>query len=178
MGLRLQVYPEQFTDPVITDGAYKFEISTLGWYNIDAYVNGLPGTILSELIVKLTGEETDLSVYAFFPQGKNLSVGNSTSKGLFTFKKIDGKIPLYQGEKGMVIAFGNHGDKFYYGISHFTVKQSQTINIHVQLSSEDELINAIKSEKIEGISMDVIKQKMLIKPCANKTDSTTRDTPK
>jgi mono/diheme cytochrome c family protein len=153
-----------FTDPVITDGAYEFQVKTLGWYNIDAFVKGLPGTELCELNVQLSGEETELSVYAFFPTGKNLSVG-SRYDGVFHFEKIDGKIPLFPGEKGMIIAFGNRRDKFYYGITHFKVQQSQTIKVNVQPSSEEQLLNLIREEKIEGINMDITKQKMVVIPC-------------
>ncbi len=153
-----------FNDPVTTDGAYKFQVKTLGWYNIDAFVKGLPGTALCVLNVELTGEEKELSVYAFFPTGKNLSVGSSNN-GIFHFDKIDGKIPLFTGEKGMIIAFGNRRDKCYYGITHFMVERSQTIKVDVQQSSEEELLHLIRQEKIEGIDMDITKQKMIVTPC-------------
>ena len=158
-----------FTDVQESDGAYRFEIKTLGWYNVDALVAGLPGTMLCDLRVRLqgTGAAENISVYAFFPQQKNLSVGVPHGQGNYYFDKVSGKIPLYLGEKGIVVAFGNRGNQFYYGTVNFTVKGTQVIVVDLKPASEETFLNAIKAEKIEGINLDVSRQKMRVTPCGS-----------
>lgn len=158
-----------FTDWAQSDGAYRFEIKTLGWYNVDAYVAGLPGTTLCQLSVAMSEGATEaLTVYAFFPQQKNLSVGQQHEDAAFHFEKVGDKIPLYLGEKGIVLAFGNRGDQFYYGTTSFTVQPSQTVTVRLRASSKEDLLNAVKAEKIEGIDLDVVRQEMIVNPCKNK----------
>ena len=64
---------EEFTDVGLSDGAYRFEIKTLEWYNVDALVAGLTGTTFCELRVVLQGTKVaeNLNVYAFFPSKKS-----------------------------------------------------------------------------------------------------------
>jgi mono/diheme cytochrome c family protein len=157
-----------FTDERISDGAYRFEIATLGWYNVDAELEPQPNTVLCDLKV-VTNAPNDmndlLTVYAFFPKNKNLSVGISHGKNSFSFEKVKGKIPLYLGDKGVIVAFGNVRDQFFYGTKMFTVQKNQTINVTVSITTQEQFLNRIKSEQLEGINFDVIKQQMRIVPC-------------
>jgi cytochrome c2 len=156
-----------FTDEHISDGAYRFEIKTLGWYNVDAQMKGLPNTRLCDLKIQVKGEagKSALTVYAFFPNEKNLTLASKQKGNVYSFDKIEGKIPLYLGEKGVVLVFGNYRDQFYYTTAHFMVQTSQTLVVELQASTEEALLKAVQNEKLEGIDMDIIKQKMKITPC-------------
>jgi hypothetical protein len=163
-----------FTDIALADGAYVFEIKTLGWFNVDAYVTGFPQTTLVELLGNIEGmENVPVTLYAFFPEKKNLSVGQVNSDFSFDFKKVDNKIPLFLNEPGILVAFTNRHDKFYYGITHFKVKPTQNIKVNLRLVNEEEFLNAIKNEKIEGINIDVIRQRMEVKPCNESSETDT-----
>ncbi len=52
---------------------YNFNIKTLGWYNIDAYVEGYIGSTYVRLIAQLQiNYEAEMNVYLFCPSKKML----------------------------------------------------------------------------------------------------------
>jgi mono/diheme cytochrome c family protein len=148
-----------FTDVLEGSGFYRFEIRTLGWFNVDQGVAGLPGTTLCEVNVKLKGavHPADLYVYAFFPAHRNLSVGYPSAEGRFSFDKLDGKIPLYLGEKGVVIAFGRGEKGFYFGKTAFVVKPAQELSLTLEVVTEKEMINLLKEESREDLQIGMKK---------------------
>ncbi len=152
-------------------GGYLFEIQTMGWYNVDVFAEGIPGTELVELNGSLSGKDKNhgLIIYAFFPQQKNLSVGAMEDGTHFSFKKIGNQIPLFKGEPGILLAFGADNEKFYYGISYFKVKEKQNVEIKLKPSTREALIDLVKNEKIEGINLDVTEAQIKIVDC--NTDS-------
>jgi mono/diheme cytochrome c family protein len=166
-----------FTDVQNINGAYRFEIKTLGWYNVDAFFEPQPNTVLCDLQVVLTGgpdQDPPLAVYAFFPANKNLSVGIYHDRNNFHFEKVKDKIPLYLGEKGIIVAFGNVRDQFFFGSKMFTVQKNQTIQVTVSTTTHEQFLKLIKQEQLERIDFDVLKQQMRVVPCDGNrgTDST------
>jgi len=165
-----------FTDVLNFNGAYRFEIKTLGWYNVDALLEPQPNTVLCDLKVEVSGasdENGALTVYAFFPTNKNLSVGINYGNNTFHFEKVKDKIPLYLREEGVIIVFGNIQDQFFFGSKMFTVQKSQTVHVVVSATTQEGFLRMIKQEQLEGIDFDLIKQQMRIVPCNNNvaTDS-------
>jgi mono/diheme cytochrome c family protein len=158
-----KVLRKGFTDPHISDGAYQFKVKTLGWFNVDAEVRGLPNTTLCDLSVQLEGADANapMIVYVFFPMRKDLTVGVEKD-GIYKFEKYQGKIPLFLGVEGFVLAFGNYREQFYYGTTRFKVQQQQHLNVTVKPSTREELLNVVETEKLEGINLDIIKRKMQI----------------
>lgn len=146
-----------FTDQAQSDGAYTFEIKTLGWYNIDAYVQGLKGTELCELKVKLSDapDQTDINVYLFVPKRKNLSVGVDYGNRIYHFEKWQNKIPLFPGDRSFILAFGNNKDEFYYGITGFTTKSQQLITVKLLKTTKEKFLEQVKALKFDGIQFDV-----------------------
>jgi cytochrome c2 len=166
-----------FTDPNPTRGMYDFEIKTLGWYNIDAYIEGYDGTRLVQLSAQLRVEfSIDMHVYLFCPRNKTLSVAYEHNNNTYVFKKISGRIPLFLNEKSILFAFGSKGDKMYYGISEFNVRSEQTIQVTIKETTEEEIRNALFSKQIDGIDfgMDKKEMKVIENMCDPKptTDST------
>jgi mono/diheme cytochrome c family protein len=151
-----------FTDQLWSDQKYMFEINTLGWYNIDMAVQGIPGTTLCD--VKATAkapaeiDQSTVNVYLFIPSRKNLSVGMRHPDDRFYFEKWQGKIPLFTDDKAFLLAFGNKDDDFYYGITGFTVTTEQEINISLQKTTKENFLKQVKALKFEGIQFDVKKQ--------------------
>jgi hypothetical protein len=157
-----------FTDKEETSGMYDFSIKTFGWYNIDYYVEGYIGTTYVNVEVQLqTQFEEDMNVYLFCPDKKMLSVAYNHDGAKYWFDKINGKIPLYLNDKAIILAFGSHGDKMFYGTSSFKVKTEQSISIQLKETTEDELKSFIDKNNIEGIEIDTEKKDFNIikKPC-------------
>ncbi|HEX3165768.1 MAG TPA: cytochrome c [Chitinophagaceae bacterium] len=152
-----------FTDPNTTSGMYDFEIKTLGWYNIDAYVEGYGGSSYVKLWVQLQLRfEMDMHVYLFIPRNKMLSVMNEYRDGKGYFNKINDGIPLFLKDKAVLLAFGSKDDKMAYGITEFVVSGEQTIKINVKETTEREMREALSSKSLDGIDLGIEKKEMKI----------------
>ncbi len=158
-----------FTDVIQTKGRYNFAIKTLGWFNVDAYYDGLPGTTIVDLFVKTDYEKNnDLAIHVFFPSKKLLTVGTyHPEDSLFHFEKYKGQIPLFLNDEAVVFGVDSHGEKIFYGISTFTVTQKQTIALHIQETTKEELQKAFLDMRLDGVDLDAITKKRLVvpKPC-------------
>ena len=164
-----------FTDPNPTNGMYDFEIRTLGWYNVDAFVEGYAGTRNVQIGVRLqTAYTTDMHVYLFCPRNKLLSVLNDSANGIFYFNKINGGIPLFLDDRAILFAFGSQGDKMLYGIREFRVQEAQTITIQVKETDEKTIREALYSRQIEGIDLGIeVKQKKIVPVYCDELNSDT-----
>jgi hypothetical protein len=155
-----------FTDGVYAPGKYNFQIETLGWFNVDAFVEGLPGTEMVDLEVDTDfSDETELGVHVFFPNKKLLTVGSiHPEDGLFHFEKLNGQIPLYLGDEGIAFAVTSINEKIFYGIQTFAVRKKQTIQMHIKEGTRAQLEAALRRMKLDGIDLDLITKKRIIAP--------------
>lgn len=154
-----------FTDPNPTAGMYDFEIKTLGWYNIDAYVEGYSGTINATVEVEVAGAAIpDLHLYLFCPSQKMLSVSNRQSGNIYSFNKINNGVPLFKGDKAIAFAFGSKGDIIYYGIKEFRIIETQRILLTLLESTPEQLRNEFYARNISGVDIGIEqKEKVIIK---------------
>lgn len=162
-----------FTDRISTFGMYDFSIKTLGWYNIDAAVEGYDGTSIVNVTAELKGEYEAgriSTVYLFCPGNRSLSVSNHFDGNKYSYNKINNGIPLFIGDRAILFAFGSKGDKAYYGISEFKVSFQQTIPVTIFESTDEEIRNALHSKQMDGIDLGIEKKEMrIIKPPCNDT---------
>ncbi|HEV7621477.1 MAG TPA: c-type cytochrome, partial [Flavisolibacter sp.] len=166
-----QFVPGAGQNTEISNSGYEFDINSLGWYNVDALVIGLPNTTLCQISVQLKQSDINaiIKVYIFFPGRKTLITGYGNQKGKFDFGHYNNKLLLYLGEPAFVLGFGNKDETFYYGTSNFKVKAEQNILLNIKPSTQEELLEAVKRANLEGINMDVIKLKSKIVPCNGNT---------
>ncbi|HYF31304.1 MAG TPA: cytochrome c [Chitinophagaceae bacterium] len=138
---------------------YEFTITTLGWFNIDEGMQGLPGTVLCDLKVKVipdTPQQAILTVYLFIPSRKNMSIGaGPLEDGLYHFDKLQGKIPLFLNEKAFVLVWGNDGKQMYYGITAFTIQQLQTVGVKLLKTTQANFLKQVKALKFEGMQYEL-----------------------
>jgi mono/diheme cytochrome c family protein len=155
-----------FIDILPTEGRYNFTIKTLGWFNIDAFYEGMKGTEIVDLFVKTGFEQKDqLEIHVFFPAKKILTVGTLHNEdGLFHFEKYKGQIPLFLNDEAIAFGFTSLKEKIYYGITSFKVTKQQTINLNIKESTKEEITKAFKEMRLDGIDLDVITKKRLIVP--------------
>jgi len=157
-----------FTDQNPTSGMYDFEIKTLGWYNIDAYVEGYAGTTNVKLTAQVRVDfDITMHVYLFCPKNKTLSVGYDKEGDTYQFNKINDRIPLFINDRAILYAFGSKGDKMYYGISEFNVRGEQTIIVTIKETTEEKIRETLYSKEIDGIDLGIEKkeQKIIKKDC-------------
>jgi hypothetical protein len=164
-----------FIDIMPTEGRYNFTIKTLGWFNIDAFYEGMKGTEIVDLFVKTNFEQKDqLETHVFFPARKILTVGTlHNDDGLFHFEKYKGQIPLFLNDEAIAFGFTSIKEKIYYGITSFKVTKQQTINLNIKESTKEDISKAFKEMKLDGIDLDVITKKRLIVPkiCSDRRDT-------
>ena len=155
-----------FTEIIGTGGRYNFTINTLGWFNVDAFSEGLKGTEIVDLKVSTEFEaKAELVVNVFFPAKKILTIGVFHKEdGLFHFEKYKGQIPLFLNDDAIVFANASIGEKLYYGITRFTVGKQNMIPVTIKESTEHELSNAFKEMKLDQVDLDIITKKRLLVP--------------
>jgi Cytochrome c len=152
-----------FTDPNPTNGMYDFEIETLGWFNVDAYVEGYDGTANVKLWAQVIVDfKIDMHVYLFCPEKKMLSIGYDKHGDKYFFNKINEGIPLFINDRAILFAFGSKGDKMYYGISEFKIKRDQTIAIKINETTDEEIRAALLAKQMNGIDLGLEKKERII----------------
>jgi cytochrome c2 len=158
----------QFMDPLPTDGMYDFDINTLGWYNIDAYMSAYAGTTTVNVIANLQNSgDIPFNVYLFCPDKQVLSVANINEGDRYSFDKIDGAVPLFLNDRAILFAFGSKGDKVFYGIEEFSIQKEQAITIQIKESTKDAIRQALLNKQMNGIDLGVTKKEMIVRelPC-------------
>jgi len=166
-----------FNDPNPTSGMYDFTIETLGWYNIDYFVNGFPGTVITQVnaLVRNAEKMSYLHIYLFCPRNKMLSVSNENFGNVYSFEKINGGVPLFLQDRAILFAFTSQDEKIFYSIREFTVQKTQSIELTLKESTESEIKKALQSKQLEGIQLDLLKKekKTIYQNCDNKKADTT-----
>lgn len=164
-----------FADLLFTEGRYNFQVKTLGWFNVDAFYEGMKGTEIVDLFVKTAFEQkSELEIHVFFPAKKLLTVGTLHKEdGLFHFEKYKGQIPLFLNDEAIAFGVTSIKEKIYYGITAFKVGKRQTISLDIKETTKEELTHAFKEMKLDGIDLDIITKKRLIVPkdCGPAADS-------
>jgi mono/diheme cytochrome c family protein len=165
-----------FADLLATKGRYNFVIKTMGWFNVDAFYEGMQGTTIVDLFVKTDFQEKDnLEVHVFFPEKKILTVGTLHSNdNLFHFEKYKGQIPLFLNDEAVAFAITSIKEKIYYGITYFKVKKNQTIVIKIKETDKAAIQQAFDQMNLDGIDLDVITKKRIVVPRNCFTDSTAK----
>lgn len=161
-----------FIDPIFTEKMYDFSISTNGWYNVDAFVEGLEGSENITLNVRIENPyKAQMNLYLFCPDKKLLSVGVQKEDYQFEFDKFNGNIPLFLNDNAILLAFGSTNSQLYYGIKEFSLQRSQDISLSLSPITEDELKSMIQKNSIEGIELDIYKKEFEIResPCITDT---------
>jgi mono/diheme cytochrome c family protein len=159
-----------FNDLNSTSGMYDFTIKTLGWYNVDYFVNGFPGTVITQVnaLVRNADKRNNLHIYLFCPRNKMLSVSNKNDGNEFSFDKINGGVPLFLQDRAILFAFTSDDEKILYSIREFAVQKTQTIELTLKESTESEIKKALHAKQLEGIQLDVQKkEKKTIYPDCN-----------
>ena len=122
---------------------YNIEINTFGWFNIDILIEEINGVKQSELFVKLTGDyESKMQVMLIIPSHKVMVQGGLLDDGIsFGFKETNGKLPLMQGVQAFILAIGENPntDQLYIGTTSFITKESQTIEVKVDVTNSTQM---------------------------------------
>jgi hypothetical protein len=151
-----------------TDGAdggfYRFSIQTFGWYNIDAFASGLPGTSKAKINVDVQGTGKPVNMYLFIPARKMLSVSNEVEGNEYSFHKEGDSISIDMNVPAYIVAFSDEGnDRLLLGITAFTTSKTNRLNVNVRAVTKQEFEQKLKSISLEGISFTAEK-----KPTNNK----------
>jgi hypothetical protein len=138
---------EEKVNPANYDAEYyQFSITSFGWYNIDALMNGVEGVKESELYARITGDYRQrIKTYLIIPSVKSYGEGGPADRNPeeFAFFYKNGKLPLPQNVKAYILAVTDSEDSPVFGITEFTTSLSQTIDVSLHKGSKEEFDKAI-----------------------------------
>ena len=157
---------------------YQFNIDQSGWYNIDCFidVNQALVTDVSLTAALKIPKGLNVEVYLCIPGRKLLTSGIEMQHGEYQFYNKDGSIPLVLNDEAIIIAFGSDTSKAFYGISRFRVQNKQHIVVNLKESTKEDILNALKSNKLGEIKIEIDKPETYIRQFSSTDSSTALDT--
>ena len=163
------VYDEDYKN--ISKEGYKFNITSNGWYNIDAFLKTEPDKIENVSLIadlKMT-EDAFMNVYVFIPSERVLQVTHNKKGNQYYFDYENQTIPLPLRYRAVIFAFGSYKNKILYGVTEFTINKQQIIPVEIKETTGEGLKNILFSKNINGIELDAIEKKMEINkiPCSD-----------
>lgn len=142
---------------------YEFQIDQNGWYNIDAFLKTNPEIKYVKLIADIkTDIDNFWNVYVLIPTEKVLQSTMDKKGNQYYFDWENGTIPLPLNHRAVILAFGSHKNKIYYGCSEFIIRPDQTVEIVIQETTKDRLKNILLSKNIDGIDLQASEKRMEI----------------
>jgi hypothetical protein len=158
---------------------YQFNIDQSGWYNIDCFIDDNLALVTN---VRLTAslkmpKELNVTVYLCIPDRKLLTSGIEMKNRVYQFYSADGIIPLILNDEAIIFAFGADTAKAFYGIARFKVQNKQHIVVNLKESTKEDILSAIKSNKLDGVKIEIEKPETYIREFGM-VDSSAVDTSK
>lgn len=145
---------------------YEFNIDRSGWYNVDCFINTYENAaLLSKVNLSASlkmSKQAYIQVYLCIPTRKLLTYGNESGKKKYTFENSDGSISLIKNDEAFIFVIGADTTSAYYGITKFLVKDNQDIIVNVKASTKEEILNAIKRNKLDSLKIDIEKPETYI----------------
>ncbi len=165
--------------PVPEIPMYQFNIDQSGWYNVDCFVDANRDMVTTvNLIATLKmPKPLNMQVYLCIPQRKLLTYGMEKPNKEYEFYEAGGSIPLVLNDEAIIFAIGSDSTNAYYGITRFTVQAKQNIRINVKASTKEDILKAIKSNKLDGIKIEIEKPEIYFRQ-SSLVDSSKTDKPK
>lgn len=123
---------------------YEFTVDSYGWYNVDALVNDIPGTIDSKLTVSVNGDYApEADVFLVIPSLKIYQRGGllGAKEGEFGFLTVDGMIPLPQDVPAFILCIGELDGQPFLGRVDWMTSRKQELKV-TPLSMGKEQFNA------------------------------------
>ena len=149
--------------------SYDFTIDTLGWYNVDFFLNGFPGTWITQVQVAISNQDETGPVILnlFSPRNRLMLEAVNEEKNLYRFNKIDNGAPLFLQDRAILLAYTSKNNKLFYAIKEFTVRKNQSFSMTLKESSESDLLKALKKKKIDNTELDltIAEKRVIYRPC-------------
>lgn len=132
---------------------YHVTIDAIGWYNVDALVEGMNGAVKSKLTVRLKGNNSDKQeFYLAIPSINVVGQGGFLENGIdIGFYDLNGSIPLPQGAKAFVFAIGEKKGKFFYSRKDFITSRNQTIYLGAETLTKEQFDLKLKGLMQQGL---------------------------
>lgn len=141
---------------------YQFTINTFGWYNVDIFIDELPGFMNSNLKVRINNKlEPMYNVYLVLPDDMICTNGGfmKGSKEWYAFFTDDGKIQLPQNKQAYILAFCEQDGKISFALEPFTTSIDNTISLNAALVSQAEMTERLKMLDFKGFTAAVQENK-------------------
>lgn len=136
--------------------SYEFTINTLGWYNVDFFADGFPGTWMTQVRVKISNQDHTGPVILtlFSPRNKMQMQAENEEKNIYRFNYVDNGIPLFLQDRAILLAYTSKENKIFYAIKEFTVQKAQSFELTLRETTESDILKAMKEKKLDNASLD------------------------
>lgn len=142
----------RFSQPY-ESGIYRFEISSNGWYNIDAYVPDSNSVSGSDLKVSIPDkQDLDLTVILYIPSMRTQQPLDLTrDQDAYSIPYEDRKLP--NGERAIIFAVGSRREELYYGIHEFRIGKAHAISMTLRPTMAQDLNEIMKTFRIDSVDI-------------------------
>lgn len=135
---------------------YQFNITSMGWYNIDILLDDI-GATESTLSVQIeTDKKASFDVYLAIPSIKLLApAGQLDQAGRYGFFTKDGRIPLPQGVDAYLFVMGEKDTTLYFTSKYFITSTTQEFTLTLAPVSRQELEQQLAQLTLSDLTMSV-----------------------
>ncbi|MBN9386160.1 MAG: cytochrome c [Chitinophagaceae bacterium] len=144
--------------PVYQAEYFQFEIKSFGWYNIDRLLQDVKGVVAASLFARIPPQyKTAVNVFLAIPSVRVLQEGGPSTVGdsLFAFYDPNGRLPLPQNAKGILVALGEKDGQPIGGTATFRCGVDQVVDLSIHPFSKDELNEYLHQLDLRDISVIV-----------------------
>jgi mono/diheme cytochrome c family protein len=150
---------------------YEFNIDTLGWHNVDFFLDGFPGTWNTQVRVTISNQDQTGPVVLtlFSPRNKMLMEAENEGENNYRFNKVENGIPLFLQDRAILLAYTSKDKKIYYAIKEFTVQKVQSFEMALRESTESDILKAMKEKKIDnaGLDLSIPEKRVIYRECGD-----------
>ncbi|RYY55083.1 MAG: cytochrome c [Chitinophagaceae bacterium] len=145
-------------------GQYSFEITSNGWFNIDAYIpenNSVPASGLSVSIKN--PELMYLQVMLYVPETRTQQILDYFSReGDYRIFYQDRFLP--GNERAIVLAIGSFKDKTFYAVKEFRTAAKSRLTLELKETTPEKINNVLNTFRIDGVNILSEKNEQVITP--------------
>jgi mono/diheme cytochrome c family protein len=146
--------PDKVIPPNYKAIYYRFDITSFGWYNIDALLMATEENAGS-LAVRINDSLTNKwDVFIAVPDQKVFDRGGKLTNGAdYGFFTRDGKIPLRAGTRVIVFALGEANEKIAFAYKEFQSTGDDAIVLEPHLATKEEFNRVVKTWSLSKVDI-------------------------
>jgi len=162
--LYINIPEKKFVIPNLHRSAYyNIEITTFGWYNIDALMKDMDALEAHLSVSMNDSANQNVSVFLIIPSEKVMLQGGHLDDGkLYGFDGTDGSLPLPSGLEAYVVAIAESRDRkqLYFAKARFVTSEKQDLTLTLKPAAESQVNMQIDFLRLPDFKLKVGHQEL------------------